>query len=295
MTPPAGQVTLKDGRKLAFAEHGDRDGRPIIHCHGAPSSRVEGNLILDAAVLSALRLRVIVPDRPGMGESDPHPARRIVDWADDVSVLADALGLRRFAVLGSSGGTPYATVCGALLPRDRVPVIGLVGAIGPLDAPDGATAMTGALKMMFSLARSAPPLLRALLAFNLHMMRAGGERANQKMAAWAPEPDRTLLQQPAVAEAFKACFEESCRQGTRGAVLDLGLIARPWGFRLSDVRVPVLLWHGEKDHNVLVAHGRYLAAALPECHATFYPEDGHLSTSMNHQQEILGALASVIG
>jgi pimeloyl-ACP methyl ester carboxylesterase len=134
-------------------------------------------------------------------------------------------------------------------------------------------------------------VLRGLYRLNLRAMQRGRERARQRMAAWAPEPDRTLLERREIGEGFMACFEEACRHGPRGAVEDMALIARPWGFDLTTVAVPVLLWHGELDHNVPVASGRYLAGAIPRCRATFYPSDGHLSVPLNHQEEILGALA----
>ena len=112
------EVTLRDGRTLAFTEVGSPSGRPIIYCHGAPSSRVEGTLIVNGATASALGLRVIVPDRPGMGHSQSQPGRRIIDLSNDVVDLAAALGLETFAVLGSSGGAPNAAACGALI-RNR--------------------------------------------------------------------------------------------------------------------------------------------------------------------------------
>jgi pimeloyl-ACP methyl ester carboxylesterase len=58
-------------------------------------------------------------DRPGYGGSDRKAGRRIVDVVNDVSVVADAVGIVRFAVAGRSGGAPHALACAALLP-DRV-------------------------------------------------------------------------------------------------------------------------------------------------------------------------------
>jgi pimeloyl-ACP methyl ester carboxylesterase len=113
------------------------------------------------------------------------------------------------------------------------------------------------------------------------------------MAASFPEPDRSLLQSPEVRDGFIACFQEACRQGTQGAAWDMRLIARPWGFDLTQLGVPVLLWQGERDGNVPLAHGRYLASAIPNCRATFYPEEAHLSVPLNHQREILSALAGM--
>jgi pimeloyl-ACP methyl ester carboxylesterase len=287
------EVTLRDGRTLAYAEHGSPSGRAIIYCHGVPSSRVEGDLIIDPATVSALGLRVIVPDRPGMGHSQPQSGRRIVDWPKDVIDLADALGLDTFGVLGSSGGAPYAAACGALLP-DRVRVVGVLGGVAPADAPGFLSAMGGPLRMMFRLGRSAPAVLRGLFRLNLRAMRRGGPRASQRMAAWAPEADRVLLQRAEVSGGFIACFEQACRQGPAGPAEDMSLIARPWGFDLAAVKVPVLLWHGEQDRNVPVAAGRYLASIFPNCRSTFYANDAHLSVPLNHQEEIFHALAAAM-
>jgi pimeloyl-ACP methyl ester carboxylesterase len=287
------ELTLRDGRTLAFAEYGSPSGRPIIYCHGVPSSRVEGDLIVNGGTASALGLRVIVPDRPGMGHSQSQTGRRIVDWPNDVVDLAAALGLETFAVLGSSGGAPYAAACGALIPS-RVRVVGVLGGVAPADAPGFLSSMSGPLRMMFRLGRSAPTVLRILFRLQLRAVRRGGPRAGERMAAWAPEPDRILLQRTEVSAGFMACFEEACRQGPAGPAEDVGLIANPWGFDLDAVKVPVLLWHGELDRNVPVTAGRYLAGVFPNCRATFYAEDGHLSVPLNHQEEVLGALAAAL-
>jgi len=38
--------------------------------------------------------------------------------------------------------------------------------------------------------------------------------------------------------------------------------------------------------------GHYLADAIPESFATFYPNEGHLSLIYNHAEEILGVLTA---
>jgi pimeloyl-ACP methyl ester carboxylesterase len=284
------EIRLRDGRALAYAEYGSSRGLPIIHCHGTPSSRVEGDLTFSGTVATDLGVRIIVPDRPGMGRSDFQPGRRIVDWPNDVLALATALEFDTFAVLGSSGGAPYAAACGVLIP-DRVRIVGLLGGVAPIDAPGVFAAMSAPLRIMVRLARFAPAVLRGLFRLNLRAMRGGGQGGSDRMAASFPEPDRSLLQRPEVRDSFMACFQESCRQGPRGPVWDVRLMARPWGFDLAAIKVPVLLWQGERDRNVPAAHGRYLAGAISTCRATFYPDEAHLSLPRNHQREILSALA----
>jgi len=285
------EIRLRDGRRLAYEEYGSPSGQPIISCHGSPSSRVESHLFVRTTAVSQLGVRLIVPDRPGMGASDFQRGRRIVDWPNDVLELATALGIDTFAVLGGSGGAPYAAACGALIP-DRVRAIGLVGGIAPLDAPGVLASMSRPLRIMCHLARFAPLLLRGLFRLNLRAVGRGGQHGNDRMIASFPEPDRSLMRRPEVHQGFLGCFQEACRQGTRGPVWDLSLMAQPWGFDLSAITVPVLLWHGERDGNVPPAHGRYLAAAIPHCQATFYPDEAHLSLSLNHYSEILGALVA---
>jgi pimeloyl-ACP methyl ester carboxylesterase len=278
------QIRLRDGRVLAYAEYGDPDGMPIVYCHGLPSSRVEGNLVLARATLAELRVRVLIPDRPGLGESDFLANRRISDWPGDVAQLAQALGIDRFAVLGSSGGSPYALACGALLP-ERVAAVGLVGGLAPPDAPGIATRGAGALAW---LTEWCPALVRGMLRLQLATLRSA--KLRQGMTAAFPEPDRVLLQRPEIRDAFIACFEEACRHGTRGAAWDLRLGSHAWGFDLQAAKMPVLIWQGERDGNVSVAHGRYLASAIPHSRATFFPEDAHVSIWLNHDREILGQL-----
>ena len=213
-------IRLRDGRVLAYAEYGRAGGQPIIHCHGSPSSRVEGRLFWAGSVAAELGVRIIIPDRPGMGRSTFLAGRRVVDWPNDVMELADSLGIGSFSVLGESGGGPYAAACGALLP-DRVRAVGLLNCVAPFDVPGLAAALSGPLKMMFRLARSAPSLLRLLFRLNLRAIQGSGQRGAERMASSFPEPDRTLLRQRAdVRDGFMACFTEACRHGVHGPVWD---------------------------------------------------------------------------
>lgn len=285
------RITLRDGRTLAYVERGDSAGLPVVYCHGVPSSRAEADVYHLDETLAALGVRLIVPDRPGIGLSDAQPHRTVSDWADDVRDLAAQLGLGRFAVVGASGGAPYALACGARL-RDQVCAVGIIGGIAPLDAPGLLAALSAPLRIMFQMGRRAPRILGWLLRLNLRALRRGGERAGARMAARVPEPDRTLLQRPGLQRGFMQCFIEACRRGTTGPATDVRIVARPWGLDLASIDVPVLLWHGMRDANVPVACGRYLAQAIPGCQATFYPNDAHLSVPVNHGTEIFSALTT---
>jgi pimeloyl-ACP methyl ester carboxylesterase len=97
---------LADGRQLAFNEYGVANGQPVFFFHGGNDSRLEA-VLLEAAA-SDLGLRLVAPDRPGYGRSDPQSGRRLLDWPQDVAQLATGLGIASFAVVGHSGGGPHA-------------------------------------------------------------------------------------------------------------------------------------------------------------------------------------------
>jgi pimeloyl-ACP methyl ester carboxylesterase len=281
-------VRLRDGRALAYAEFGDPRGAPVIYCHGAPSSRAEGELTVRQGSAAGLGVRVIIPDRPGMGHSDFQRGRRIIDWPSDVLDLADALQIDRFVVLGSSAGAPYALACAALIP-ERVRAVGIVGGVAPSDAPG---LSSGANRLMGQLARNAAPVMGGLIRLQLLALRSQSVR--KSMAKAFPDPDRALLERADLRDAFIGCLEECCRHGARGAVWELGMFSLPWGFDLSSITVPVRLWQGEKDGNVSTTHAKYLAGILPTCRAHFYPDDAHLSVMLNHDREILSELQHLL-
>lgn len=77
----------------------------------------------------------------------------------------------------------------------------------------------------------------------------------------------------------------------RGAVFDAGLYARDWGFQLEDIAFqPLYLWHGARDTFAPIERARAMAGKLARCQATYYPDEGHFSTLLNHQPEFFAAL-----
>jgi pimeloyl-ACP methyl ester carboxylesterase len=244
-------------------------GKPLLYCHGWPSCRAEGRLADQPA--KASRVRMIAPDRPGIGLSDFQPRRRLVDWPDDAAQLADALGLARFAVLGVSGGGPYAAACAWKLPQ-RLTGAGIVSGFGPLDVPGATAGMTRQNRLLFRVVGRLPVLPRLLMGLTAVQARRRPDRLLDRTSVAAV--DRAGWQR--VREVFQASLPETFRAGGRGPAWELRLYARPWGFGLQDVRMPVHLWHGEQDANAPVAMGRHLAAAIPDCRTRFYPGEGHL-------------------
>lgn len=263
-------IRLRDGRRLGVAEWGDPEGRPLLYFHGWPGARVEGKLGDEPARAKGVRLVAI--DRPGMGLSDIQRRRTLVDWPDDVVQVATALGLDRFAVLGISGGGPYAAACAWKL-SDRLTGAGIVSGLAPLDVPGVAAGMSRRNRMSLKLVGRLGVLRRSLMARVAVSARRRPELALERGVA---PVDKRYLSRPDVRRTLAESLSEAFRSGSRGPAWEMRLYARPWGFRLEDIRTPVYLSHGEQDANAPLAMGRYLSTAIPECRARFHPGEGHL-------------------
>jgi pimeloyl-ACP methyl ester carboxylesterase len=279
------QLKLHDGRMLCYTEYGAPEGVPLFYFHGFPGCRLD-YLFFDAgeAAMEA-NVRIIAADRPGYGLSSFQRGRRILDWADDVSALADALRIDRFAVLGISGGGPYAAACAFKIPG-RMTATGIVSGMGPPGAPGMKDGASWTLPGTPSLIRRFVLMLTAM-----GLQRDPDQFLSRSKEAFS-ELDARLLEQPDLAQVFVAGLQEAFRSGVGGANRDAALCTQPWGFQLQDIAAEVHLWHGEQDANVPVSVGHSVAQAIPNCNATFYEEEGHLTLARNRITGILGKLVS---
>lgn len=150
---------LPDGRTLGFAEYGSTQGPVLVYCHGYPGSRLE------AAVLSAqateAQVRVLSLDRPGYGCSSFQEPRSFLDWTGDLVALTEHLGVDRFAIVGVSGGAPYALAAAYRVPEHLISC-GIISGIGPLKL--STTGMSRENRLVLFLAHRSPWLLTPLVS-----------------------------------------------------------------------------------------------------------------------------------
>lgn len=268
MSLPARVIRLPDGRAMGLAEFGDPAAPPVFYMHGWPACRLE------AALLPDLAARLIALDRPGYGASSPHPGRTMLTMAADVASVADALGLGRFAVAGVSGGGAYALACAHALPG-RVTAAAVVSAVPPPDAPG----IGGDVALLFRLGRNPIPG-RAVLALGRALFRAGRLRPPVLDGHGLLDGDREVMT-PRMAGLLADAWREGLRPGVAGALSDARLYARPWGFALSEIRVPVALWHGTQD-TIVPAATSAAFDPLPVATRRMVSGEGHYSLALRH-------------
>ena len=262
---------LRDGRRLGYAEFGLATGQPVFFFHGMGTTRV---ICPPAEPAQALGLRIIAVDRPGIGLSDARPGRRLLDWPSDVAELADQLRLDSFAVVGWSGGGPYALATGHAL-AGRVTSVAAVSSPAPLAGNGEAAYLRRFDRNAVRAAGRAPWVIRLALWHWGRRQRRDAVRFLEQSIAAMCESDRQVLADPQLRVLMIESSAELYRQGGRGLYDEALVLARPWGFHLSELHVPVHLWHGTEDETVPFAMGEHLAEAIPGARFSRFAGEGH--------------------
>ncbi len=279
---------LADGRILGYAEFGDPSGTPILFFHGFPASRLEGS-ILDDACLKA-NIRLITPDRPGFGLSEPKPARSFLDWPVDVSGLAGHLGLYRFGILAVSESTPYALACALRIP-EHISTIGLVSPMSPLRYREVLSQMRPDQRMLYRRAARCPMLARTALTRCMHEANVDFPAVMSRLMDDGPVAETSVLHTPRVQEMLHANLKEAFRQGVEAAVQEVRLWSKPWQLQWQDIRRNVLIWEGRQDTVTPPIMAEKLASLLPRTLTRWYPHEGH-SLLFARAEQILEQLLS---
>jgi len=282
-------VQLNDGRAIGYADWGDPEGVPVLHLHGTPGSRLTYDYT--DAPARAQGVRVIAPDRPGIGLSSPKPGYSLEDVADDLAALADALGLDRFAVLAWSGGGPYALAAAAAL-GDRISALAMVAPAGLLDTRAARKGMSGLDRAAWVLSTFTPRVGAPMLGAAMRWSLRHPANATKSFAAKLPRVEMELLAAlPPEVEGPIIGSAEAGRQGGRGIVDDYRAISQPWTFRPEDVQVPTRFWHGDEDQYVPLRVSEELSARVPGAQLDVVPGSGHL-IALSHYEEILAGLTA---
>jgi pimeloyl-ACP methyl ester carboxylesterase len=250
-SPPLQRANVA-GRVISFRESGYDNERVLVLLHGVSSLAASWGP--QFVSLPSRGYRVIAWDAPGYGGSDPLPQAEPApaDYAEALRGFVDAIGLKRFFLLGHSlGALPAAAFCN-LTGTSRVQKL-ILAAPTP------------------GYAYAAEELRRARVDGRLKDMAALGpaglaqQRAPQVMSPQAPK--RALL-------LVRAVMQEMRPDGYAQAVRMLGrgdIIAEAKG-----IAVPTLVLCGSADTVTPEDSCRRIAAAIPRARYETVPGPGHV-------------------
>lgn len=176
---------------------------------------------------------------------------------------------------------------------ERALSVGVLGGVAPRK---GADAIGGGLA---ALAPYAAPVLSFVrvplglgMAQGIRLVRPLAGHALDGYARVQPRGDKEILARP----EFKAMFLDDLLHGATWQVsaplADIVLFTRHWGFEAKDVSVPVVWWHGDKDHIVPFRHGVHMVERLAQAELRTVSGESHLGT-MGFAEEILETLTAL--
>ncbi len=275
-------VALPDGRTLEVLVSGAPDGRALFFHGGLPSAAVPFAPLERVATERGLRL--VTCSRPGYGGSTPRTdgatSYRVADDVPDTAAILAHLGIDEVVTLGWSGGGPRSLACAALLPACRA-ATSLAGI-----APVG----QGGMDQDAWLADMGPENVRDFLASRegaeavqpyadeqaAGMTGLTGEQVAASFGELLSDVDAAAVTGE-FADFLAASSGRAAAQGSVGLRDDSLAIARPWGFDVAAIGVPVSVWQGRHDRMVPFGHGAWLADHVPGARRHLYEDEGHLT------------------
>ncbi len=286
--PPHSVVRLSDGRTLSWTEYGDPNGEPLFFHHGIPSSRVAAGVMDPGAARAGVRL--IAPERPGFGYSDPLPERTILDWPADLRQLADYLEFEKFSVAGISAGLPYTLACALRMP-ERLHRVALISGLGEIDSGDVLEGMSYEWRLIYTLFLKSRRLASLWMRGYGRSVQRRPDRVVAEQIKRMPPVDGVVLGSEPTLTNRITDLREAFRQGPAAAGDEARRHLEPWGFQLGDVRFPVMLWHAMLDESHPIQMGRRIASELPDCRPIYVDGVGSLGF-IEHAESIFAALFS---
>jgi pimeloyl-ACP methyl ester carboxylesterase len=278
-----------EGITLRVREAGNPGGRPFIHFHGTPGSRLE--LAFADGIAEASGVRIIAMDRPGYGRSTQAPFG-LTSVANMALRVADQIGLDKFCTTGWSGGAPFALATAAIA-RERVPAVGVMAGAGPFQL------VPGALDRLSDGDKAAEELLPGdrqaacegfLEGFDLNPALVSADRLYREFEPLLSETDRQVWANHA--EEILVEMREAMTQGAWGCGWDNVAWIGAWDFDPTKLDCPVLLWYGTQDRMATPSHAHWFETNLPNARLTMYEGEGHLLPFVHLPQIIEALLAA---
>ncbi|WOI60413.1 alpha/beta fold hydrolase [Streptomyces fradiae] len=272
-----GQTRLPDGRLLGWAEWGPADGRPVLLCPGAATSRWLG---FGGDVVDRAGIRLVSVDRPGLGASDPSPGRTLTSWATDIRHLFGERALHAPSAVGFSQGAPFAL---ALAAHGLVDAVAVVSGSDELAHPRFARSLPPRVREMVDGVASAPDAAEASFAGF-----GSADALWDLVVTTSAEADLAVYTDPVFRRSFRRALDEAFRQGPAGYARDTVLAMGRWPFEATGIDVPVDLWYGRGDTSPVHSPdlGESLGRLLPAATRRLVP-DASGAMLWTHAEDIL--------
>jgi pimeloyl-ACP methyl ester carboxylesterase len=292
---------LPDGRDFEYITNDSvsksagkaKSGQAILMQHGTPGSCMYWKEWFVGSFAQNLDVQLIATSRAGYGKSARHLGRKVADDLIDQAALLDFLNVKSFVAIGHSGGGPHAinmtrdSRCKGVITLAGVGEFGnsdldFLAGMGPENEDEFGEAIKGEAAITSWMNKNA-----------VGFQKITGAEIIAAFGGLIGDADKAVL---------TAEFAEEIAYGMRYGIEnnfagwiddDLAFVQR-FGFSLSQINKPVLLWQGDDDFMVPKAHGEWLAKKIPGAKLNFVAGHGHLSLIKAYRKEILEAALTLL-
>lgn len=272
---------LPDGRRFSWYDSGPETGAPVVFCTGAGMS---GSAGFGISYLADNNIRLITPNRPGLGDSSPDAGKSLKSFAADVTFLMQSLGYTRFRAAAFSQGAVYAM---ALAYYAEVSALALISGQDQFDYPPTRALLSADIIDMQNNARTQPDRFTVWVRENIT-----ADWLMNFILNYSGETDLAVYQAADFLPVYRQCMAEAFFQGNEGYTQDLLIAMQEWGFTPEQITCPVSLWYGARDTSTVHSPdgGKILAGRFPRAEHHLFAEEGG-SLLWTQSQAILQTLA----
>jgi len=267
-------IYLRDGRKLSYMDHQFVDSTASSH----PNVHHGGVILLlhnvmgsahelpqeSKQLLADNNLRVLVPERPGYGDSDSQLKRNHRDWCHDIEALLDSLKIDKVKVIAHSIGGVYALALAEFLPH-RIERIAMVNAVPRLEDLHQAKPVPIVVTAVLQSIRFAPFLIEPIL--KMAIGKSIEQFYEQQLNFIRPTlegraADINLLKTQAYREYSILNLKQSAKQGVGIWAKELLLSFSEWDFKVTNKQMEYQFWHGDHDDVISIKAAMRLSKEL---------------------------------
>lgn len=276
--------TLKDGRQLSYREFGEEFDTVVVLCHGMITCRLDP---VNPDIFAGERIRLIIPDRPGYGLSDPPTGYSLSGWVEDLLELMDGLSISEFSIMAADFSSAYALTAAYIAPSRVAHVLLLEGA-APVDKSNVKyeTNIPAFYKFMFFASQNMPKLVHKALYVTYTYYSKNPDKAIERIIDIIGDHNRQIIQQPHIYDRMLEAAMESTRQGSTALASNQILMFSDWKLPLENINVPVMMFVGEAD-TLARYHNEHLQKKLPNKRVVAMPGKGWASMMYQDMGNIL--------
>lgn len=259
--------TLKDQRQLSYLDvsycNEDEVKDVIVVLHNMMGSAFELPPSV-AQVLKEKNIRVLIPERPGYGDSTRCDSRTHQDFSNDLKQLLEHLEIPKIKVIAHSIGGAYALAMAEFIP-EKIERIAMVNAVTRIEDMLAQKPIPVLISAVYQSMRFAPfliePILRMAVGKDLehfYSQQLNFLRPTKEGRA----ADINLLNQPDFRKYSLKNLKQSAKQGIQIWSDELKLSFAEWKFNVTNKDMEYQFWHGDEDDVISVHAAIRLANEL---------------------------------